>query len=165
MWYRKHPWWYLQLSVFKRQWSPRKWQYPGPILHPCHPWQALLTTWLVAKEMDLSSCIKCLKSSPGLNCIFTPASLWIFLIISPFRPITTPTEWRGTAICRIMYSVKSCYIICMIHWNIIVKNNGLHITVISHYFALKPITHINATTSHPWSVFITVSKTCMIPFS
>lgn len=42
------------------------------------------------------------EHSPGLNWIFTPASLWIFLIISPFRPITTPTEWRGTEICRIL---------------------------------------------------------------
>jgi hypothetical protein len=39
--------------------------------------------------------------SPGLNCIRTPASFWIFLIISPFRPITTPTEWRGTGTWRV----------------------------------------------------------------
>lgn len=157
---------FCSYPYLKRRWPLRKCQHSRPILHLCAPWQALLTTWPVAKEMDpVPSCIKCLKSSPGLNCIFTPASLWIFLIISPFRPITTPTEWRGTAICRIMYSVKSCDNICMIHWSIKVKNNGLHITVVSHNFALKPITHINATASHPRSVFIPVSKTCMIPFS
>lgn len=35
---------------------------------------------------------------PCLNCILTPASFWIFLIISPLRPMTTPTECRGTGI-------------------------------------------------------------------
>lgn len=33
---------------------------------------------------------------PCLNWIRTPASFWIFLIISPLRPMTTPTECRGT---------------------------------------------------------------------
>lgn len=39
-------------------------------------------------------------SSPCLNCIRTPASFWIFLIISPLRPMTTPTECRGTGTWR-----------------------------------------------------------------
>lgn len=34
---------------------------------------------------------------PGLNWILTPASFWIFLIISPFLPITMPTANLGTA--------------------------------------------------------------------
>lgn len=33
---------------------------------------------------------------PGLNWILTPASFWIFLIISPFLPITIPTANLGT---------------------------------------------------------------------
>lgn len=39
---------------------------------------------------NLGMCYK-----PGLNWILTPASFWIFLIISPFLPITIPTANRG----------------------------------------------------------------------
>lgn len=38
----------------------------------------------------------CMAYTPGLNWILTPASFWIFLIISPFLPITIPTANRGT---------------------------------------------------------------------
>lgn len=34
--------------------------------------------------------------SSGLNWILTPASFWIFLIISPFLPMTIPTTNLGT---------------------------------------------------------------------
>lgn len=34
--------------------------------------------------------------TPALNWIRTPASFWIFLIISPFLPITMPTANLGT---------------------------------------------------------------------
>lgn len=37
-----------------------------------------------------------LKHLPGLNWILTPVSFCIFLIISPFLPITIPTANRGT---------------------------------------------------------------------
>ncbi len=38
-----------------------------------------------------------LSSRPCWNCTRAPVSFWIFLIISPFLPITTPTADRGTA--------------------------------------------------------------------
>lgn len=41
-------------------------------------------------DRNLRTCYK-----PGLNWILTPASFWIFLIISPFLPITIPTANRG----------------------------------------------------------------------
>jgi len=41
--------------------------------------------------------LKCIWTySPGLNWILTPVSFWIFLIISPFLPITIPTANLGT---------------------------------------------------------------------
>lgn len=40
--------------------------------------------------------ISTLNHLPGLNWILTPVSFWIFLIISPFLPITIPTANRGT---------------------------------------------------------------------